>query len=160
MNKRAPKVQNNPADESGTKLRTLLRDLWFGSCARLTVLCAALLLLCPIIGQPGPEWYRFLLIYPFALFLAGAAAVRRAGQMTTVTKCILHPVLTLGGFYLCCYLPYQLTTKPSGAQVLLVLLLVGVLYAVVMGIYLAVTSALRRKKGDAVEYVSQFGKKS
>jgi hypothetical protein len=75
-------------------------------------------------------------------------------------KCVLHPVLTLGGFYLCCYLPYQVSTKPSGAQILLVLLLVGILYAVAMGIYLAIAYALRGKKNENAEYVSQFGKKS
>jgi hypothetical protein len=161
MNKRAPKAQNNRADEPEKKILALMKDLWLGSCARFTVLCVSLLLLSLMMGDSltvAPS--RFLLLFPFAVFLKGATATRRTHQLTVAMKCVLHPVLTLGGFYLCCYLPYQVSTKPSGAQILLVLLLVGILYAVVMGIYLAIAYALRGKKNENAEYVSQFGKKS
>ena len=161
MNKRAPNAQNNRADGFENMVAGFMKDLWMGSCVRFTILCLALLLLSFMMEDSltvAPS--RFLLLFPFAIFLKGAAWTRRTAQLTTVMKCILHPVLTLGGFYLCCYLPYQVSAKPSGAQVFLVLLVVGILYAIVMGIYLAVAYALRGKKNEKAEYVSQFGKKS
>jgi uncharacterized membrane protein len=65
----------------------------------------------------------------------------------------------LGGFYLFCYLPYQVRTKPSGMQVLMLLLAVLLLYAIVAAIYAAVTAKTRQKRVDETPYQSQFGKK-
>ena len=62
------------------------------------------------------------------------------------------------GFYLCCYLPYQVRTNPSGMQILLVLLAAAILYALAMGIYAAVTAKSRQKKRDETPYESQFRK--
>ena len=166
MNKRTPKAHNNPTDQSEAWVVPFLKNLWLGSCARYTVLCLALLLLSAMVSDSLTVTYvdtvRFFLLLPFALCLTLAAMVRRTDKLAVAVRCVLHPILVLGGFAACCYLPYyaQLATKPSGMQVSLVLLLAGILYAVGMGIYLAVAYSLGRKKTDSAEYVSQFGKKS
>lgn len=161
MNKRPPKAQNIQTEPTTLPLADCLRSLWRGTCAWFTVLCTVLLLISlalsdSLIIEPS----RFLLLLPFSFLLAAAALVRRAKRLPVAARCILHPILALGGFYLCCYLPYQINAKPSGSQIFLVLLLVAILYGVGMGIYLGVTYALNRKKDDSADYVSQFGKKS
>ena len=166
MNNRSPKAQNNPTDQPEKQVLSFLKSLWLGSCARYTVLCLILLLISAAISSSLTVTYvdtiRFFLLLPFALCLTLAAMVRRTDKISVGLRFVLHPVLVLGGFGLCCYLPYyaQLLTKPSGMQVFLVLLLVGILYAVCMGIYIAVTYSLGRQKTNSTEYVSQFGKKS
>jgi uncharacterized membrane protein len=70
----------------------------------------------------------------------------------------LHALATLGGFYLCGYLPYQLRTKPSGMQVLIILLAAVILYAVVMAVVTAVSAKSRQKQIDAEPYESRYRK--
>ena len=142
---------------------SLLRDLWLGTCARYTVLCLLLLLISALAAGSLTVTYvdtlRFLLLLPFALCITLAARVRRADTLSTVAKCILHPLLVLGGFYLCCYLPFQLSTKPSGQQILIILCLAALLYGIAMGIVAAIGGRRKRKTADNTPYVSQFGKK-
>ena len=70
----------------------------------------------------------------------------------------LHALATMGGFYLFCYLPYQLRTKPSGTQVFIILLVAVILYGITMAIVAAVTAKTRQKKLDEIPYESQFRK--
>ena len=71
----------------------------------------------------------------------------------------LHPILSLGGFYICCYLPFQVSTKPSGAQVLLMLLLAALVYGLIMTAVCLITASHRRKQTEETPYVSQYTKK-
>ena len=160
MNKPPCKAQNittgtnTPAD--------LIRSLWLGTCARYTVLGLILLVSSAIASDSLTITYvdtvRFFLLLPFGLCLTLAAWVRRSPKLSGGTKVGLHALITLGGFYLFCYLPYQVRTKPSGMQILIILLLTVVLYALVMGIFAAVTAKTRQKKQDSVPYESQFRK--
>ena len=142
---------------------SLLRSLWLSTCARFTVLCLLLLLISAIMADSLTTTYvdtvRFFLLLPFGFCLTVAARVRRSDKLSVGAKCGLHPLASLGGFYLCCYLPYQISTKPSGSQVLIVLLFVAILYGIGMGIYALVTRSSRHKKLEDSPYVSQFGTK-
>ena len=130
MNKSAPKAQNTKAEATAaTDPVAIIRSLWLGTCARYTVLCLTL-----------------------------AAWVRRSDKLSTGAKVGLHALATLGGFYLFCYLPYQVRTKPAGMQVLIILLLVAILYAVAMGIYAAITAKTRQRQVNDTPYESQFRK--
>ena len=157
MNKPAPKEQNKKTAPQ------LLRELWLGACARYTVLCLILLITSAIASESLTVTYvdtvRFFLLIPFGFCLTAAAWVRRSSKLSAGAKWCLHPLATLGGFYLFCYLPYQLRTKPSGMQVLLILLAVTVLYGLVMAIYAAATRKSRQKQADEIPYESQFSKK-
>ena len=84
--------------------------------------------------------------------------MRRSDKLSAGAKVALHSIAVLGGFYLFCYLPYQLRTKPSGMQVLVILLLAAILYGITMAIVAAVTAKARQKKLDEVPYESQFRK--
>ncbi len=161
MNKSTSCVQNNEIVTEKTGLARLLR-LWQGTCVRYTVLslCMLVINLC-LSGdeQAYVEPLRFLLFLPFAFFLTLATVVRRTDRLRTGTRVLLHPACVLGGFYLCLYLPYQLRTKPTGAQALTVILLVAVVYGLAMGIIYLCTRSARQKEIDSAPYESQFGRK-
>ena len=163
MNKSAPKAQNTKAETAvATDPGAIIRSLWLGTCARYTVLCMILLVVSAIASDSLTVTYvdtvRFFLLLPFGLCLTLAAWTRRSPKLGAGAKVGLHALATLGGFYLFCYLPYQVRTKPAGMQVLIFLLLVALLYAFVMGIYAAVTAKTRQKKIDDTPYESQFRK--
>ena len=159
MNKPAREAQNIITE---TTPAARLRSLWLGTCARYTVLGLILLISSAIASDSLTITYvdtvRFFLLLPFGLCLTLSAWVRRSEKLGSGAKVGLHALSTLGGFYLFCYLPYQVRTRPSGMQVLIILLLAVILYALTMGIYAAATAKSRRRKLDSVPYESQFRK--
>jgi hypothetical protein len=164
MNKRPQKDQNTqvtpPAETPAAA--SPLKSLWLGTCARYTVLCLILLVASSIASGSLTVTYvdtvSFLLQLPFGLCLTLAAWVRRSDKLSTGSKVGLHALATMGGFYLFCYLPYQLRTKPSGMQVFIILLVAVILYGITMAIVAAVTAKTRQKKLDEIPYESQFRK--
>ena len=160
MNKQPTNTQTRQAVPPLTRLR----DLWLSSCARYTVLCLLMMVVSAILSDSLTVTYiepvRFFLLLPFAFFLTLAARTRRAEKMSTGAKCLLHPILVMGGFYLCCYLPFQIVSKPSGQQILILVILALLVYGICMGIFLAVSRTLGRKKTDDTPYVSQYNLKN
>ena len=161
MNKPALEAQNiKTADTQSPGV--LLRSLWLGTCARYTILCLIMLVISAIASDSLTVTYvdtvRFFLLLPFGLCLTLATKVRLSPALSAGAKVGLHALAVLGGFYLFCYLPYQVRTKPSGMQVLIILLLAMILYAIVMGICAAVTAKTRQQKVDDTPYESQFRK--
>ncbi len=156
MNKSSTPTQNK-------REGSLPRELWLGSCARYTVLCLGFLLLSAIVADSLTTTYvdtvSFFLLLPFAFFLTLAARIRRADKLSVGLKCALHPILSLGGFYLCCYLPFQIRTKPAGQQILMILLLATLAYGIAVGIICLVSAGRSRRKTADTPYVSQYGKK-
>jgi hypothetical protein len=164
MNKRPQKDQNTqvtPPAETPAAASTL-KSLWLGTCARYTILCLILLVASAIASGSLTVTYvdtvSFLLQLPFGLCLTLAAWVRRSDKLSTGAKVGLHALATLGGFYLFGYLPYQIRTKPTGMQILIILLLAVILYAAAMGIFAAVTAGRRQKRVNDTPYESQFRK--
>ena len=167
-NPRAPRRQTETAAEipaataSGEGKTSLVKSLWLGSCSRFTVLCLIMLVISAIASDSLTVTYvdtvHFFLLLPFGFFLAVAARVRLSESLSTGVKCLLHATVTLGGFYLFAYLPYQVRTKPSPMQVLILLLAAMLLYAAVMGVYALVTHKRRRKAVEDTPYVSQYRK--
>ena len=169
-NKQRPTAVTEPTSSAGRKLA---RELWYGTAARYTVIALVLLLINVILdaasgtGNPANsmsavtvvDTLRFFLLLPFSFLLAAAALIRRNDKLSTGARVLLHPLFTLGGFYLCFYLPYQIQTKPSPAQALLILLAVLILYIIVMTVYLLLTRHRRQKAVDATPYTRQFGSK-
>ncbi len=164
MNKHPQKDQNTQvtSPQKAPTVSSRVRALWLGTCARYTVLCLILLVTSAIASRSLTVTYvdtvHFFLLLPFGLCLTLAALVRRSDKLSTGGKVALHALITLGGFYFFCYLPYQVRTKPSGMQILIVLLAVAILYAIVMAVVAAVTAGARQKKLDSVPYESQFRK--
>lgn len=163
MNKSSSRTQNNQEAPAPIRVESLPRALWLGSCARYTVLCLGFLLLSAIVSDSLTTTYvdtvSFFLLLPFAFFLTLAARVRHADKLSVGGKCALHPLLTLGGFYLCCYLPFQIRTKPAGQQILMILLLAALAYGVVMAVVCLVSAKRSGRQSADTPYVSQYGKK-
>lgn len=162
MNNR-PSNPNDMKKTSAAKPLSLPMALWFGTCARYTVLCLILLVVSAIVSDSATVTYiepiRFFLLLPFGFFLTLATYVRRAEKLSTGAKLGLHPVIVLGGFYLCCYLPFQISSKPAGQQIFLFLLLAILLYGLFMGIFLLISRLLGQKKTEDTPYVSQYSRK-
>ena len=160
MNKSSRKAKNTTVET--TPILPRLRSLWRGTCTRFTLLCLFMLVTSAIASDSLTITYvdsvSFFLLLPFGLCLTLAAGARRSPKLSSGAKVGLHVLCTLGGFYLCCYLPYQVRTNPSGMQILLVLLAAVIVYGLVMGIYAAATAQSRRKKRDETPYESQFHK--
>ena len=160
MNKSPSKDKNKQVETAeATAPLALLRDLWLGTCARFTVLCLILLITSSIASASLSINYvdtvHFFLLLPFGLCLTLATRVRKSDKLSTGAKCGLHPLAFLGGFYFFCYLPYQIRTNPSGMQVLIILLLVALIYAITMAVFALVASKIR-KHTDDTPYESQF----
>jgi uncharacterized membrane protein len=160
MNKRPAEP---PKQTPETTRPSPLRELWLASCARYTVLCMLLLLISAIVSDSLTVTYvdtvRFVLLLPFAVCLALATNLRRTDKLKAGAKCVLHPLLTMGGFYLFGYLPFQLRSKPSGQQILLMLILAILVYGLIMGVVCLVSRAQRRKQLEDTPYVSQYNRK-
>ncbi len=102
----------------------------------------------------------FLLFLPFSLALTAAGMIRRAATLSAALRIFLHPVLSLGGFYLCIFLLYQINRKPSAGVVLAGLVLIAVIYGIIMAILALLTRRKQQKQIEAIPYQSQFGRKS
>ena len=162
MNKRSPEAQNKQTPPPAKS--SLPQALGLGTCARYTVLALVILFFGVITSDSLSVAYvdtvSFFLLLPLGFCLTLATEVRKTDKLTPVAKCLLHPLLVLGGGYLCFYLPFQVRTKPSGSQALMMILLGAILYAAVMTVVLLVSRRSRRKKIDDTPYVSQFGNHS
>ena len=163
MSKRPSPVQNPPEPVEAPRAESLPRALWLGSCTRYTVLCLALLAVSALASDSLTTTYvdtvSFFMLLPFAFFLTLAARVRRSDKLSAGGKCALHPLLTLGSFYLACYLPFQIRTKPSGQQILMILLLAALAYGVTMGVVCLISAKRSTRKSADTPYVSQYGQK-
>lgn len=157
MNKSKAKVQTKV-----TAATPLWKQFLTGTCVRYTVIALLMLAINALIQNDVEgtmvDTLRFFLCLPLAACLTLAAWVRRTDSLPTGGRVVLHPILVLGGFYLCFYLPYQIQTKPSPAQVLFVLLFVLVLYGIAAGIYAIVAGQSRKRKQEKAPYQSQFRK--
>ena len=160
MNKQPRKAQNINSESDSPVAR--LRSLWLGPCARFTLLCLFMLVTSAIASDSLAITYvdtvHFFLLLPFGLCLTLAAGVRRSPKLGSGAKVGLHALCTLGGFYLFGYLPYQVRTKPSDIQILLILLAAVLVYTLIMGVYAAATAKSRQKKRNETPYESQFRK--
>jgi hypothetical protein len=155
MKQQAPRTQSDVARTSNFSVKELLT----GMCVRYTVFCMVILLISSLMGGSTKDTVvvtaRFFLLLPLSLCLTLAALVRRS-HLGTPIKAILHPMLSLGGLYLCGYLPYQVSAKPTGEQVLAILLLALIIYAITAVIYLMVTRKKRQRMIDDTPYEGVF----
>jgi amino acid transporter len=159
MNKPAQEAQNNQKLASSP-----VKEIWLGTCARYTVLTLLILFFGMITSESLTVTYvdtvSFFLLLPLGFCFTLATRLRKADRISATTKCILHPLLVLGGGYFCFYLPYQVRSKPSGGQALIMILLGVILYVAVMAVVLLVSRKARQKKIDNTPYVSQYGNRT
>lgn len=155
MKQQAPRTAQSTEIDPIAWIKTLLS----GICVRFTVLCILILLISLLtsdsLENTVVDTARFFLLLPLSLCLTLATLVRRS-RLGKVAKVLLHPTLSLGGLYLCAYLPYQISVKPTGEQTLAVSLLALLIYAVTATVYLIANRKKHQKAIDDTPYESVF----
>ena len=163
MNKHPRRVQNK--QDAPATLSTVKRFV-AGACLRYTLLTVGVLVVHALFTalESGTNPYidpsLLWLLIPFALCLTAAAAIRRADKLSRAVRYTLHPLLSLGSFYLCLYLPYQIDAKPRAATTFVILLCAAAVYAAIVGVMALITHRRRQKTLDKTPYVSRFGDKN
>lgn len=139
----------------------LVRDMLASTCIWFTVLFLLVILFGAVASGSFTMNYihtvRYLLLIPFAFCLTLAGMVRRS-SLPVAARAVLHLICSVGGFYLCVYLPYQLESKPLGRNVLIIMLLSLVVWLIAFFIYLGITRRRSRRAIEEKPYVSQFRK--
>lgn len=163
MNKSPRRAQNM---QKASSPAALARRMALGTCVRYTLILAGVLLVhalstaFALTNNPYIATSLLWLLLPYSLLLTAATAVRKADKLSVGLRVFLHPVLTLGGFYLCVYLPYQIEWTPTGQATLIVLVTAAIIYAAVMAAILLITRKKSRKTQEQTPYVSRFGDKN
>ncbi len=99
-------------------------------------------------------------ILPFSFLLATANIFfKYATDWGIGWRVSIHYCLTLGGAFVCLYLPNKVEGA-SSSQGLILFVVMTVLYAVIMGIVLGVRARIRHVTRDSAHYKSLYGKKS
>ena len=119
------------------------------SCCVFTLCSMILILINWMMGgeMAGKSIYvnAFLLLYPFSLCVATARYIRLSKSVLVWVKCVLHPLLCLGGI-LMAYLPYMTRNGFSAGQVLVH----WVAFIAVYGITMLLVALLSKSLGGKI----------
>ena len=129
------------------------------TCVYFTVTTFVILIVNWIMAglQNGMRPLALILILPFSLCFAIANVLLRYGKLQRALAVVLHYILTVGGVFLCLYLPMrQPGSTASGAFLFFALL--TLLYALVMGVIGIVKGRAGRLKSDSKDYKSVYKK--
>ena len=109
-------------------------------------------------NSTGIQPVKLIAVLPFAIFFAAANDLYRSAKWARWLRVLCHYVLTVGGAFLFLYLPNKdPSQKASGALLLFVVF--TVVYFLIMGTVLIVTSRIQRVKRDTKGYQSVYRKK-
>lgn len=124
------------------------------TCIYTTVLFSAAMLFVLMGGMTSFATASYFLILAFCAFFALANVLFATVNWSVWWRTAIHAILTLGGFYLCIIIRYSDIGTPRESLVLFAVL-VTALYAVCMGVFLAVRYA-KQKKAEAKRYQSVY----
>ena len=95
-------------------------------------------------------------IFPFSFLLATANVFFKYAQDWGIGwRVSIHYCLTLGGAFVCLYLPNK-TDGATGSQGLVLFVVMTVLYAVIMGVILGIRARIDRVTRDTTRYKSLY----
>ncbi len=137
----------NKKPTSPTPARRHPAMIWLtdGACW-FAVLCMLFLLInINAVFTQGVDPLRLLLLYPLSLCFSAAGMVRRS-KLSKSARYALHPLLSVGGFYLCGFLPYQIQSNARASTALIMMVLTLIVYGLIVGI----AALVLRKKNAAV----------
>ncbi|MCI6502467.1 MAG: hypothetical protein MSA49_04470 [Clostridia bacterium] len=134
--------------------KKILNTVFFHTCAYFTVFTLILLIIQASAGDSNTAYVkpsRFLLVLPFALFIALADVLFLLPKLQKAVALLFHCLITMLGFFFFMYLPVS-----GSIQMLPILLLALILYGIVMTVCMIPTIVRgKRAKKDAV-YTSVF----
>lgn len=131
------------------------------TCIYFTVTSFLILLIYQILSKDttyGLQPVAMVLIFPFSLLFAIANVQFAHANLPRAVRVCIHYALTVGGAFVCLYLPNK-SGGSTAAQGFILYLALTVLYAVFMAIFLIVIARVRRVTRDESEYQSVYKKK-
>lgn len=129
-------------------MKSWIKRLFTGTCVWFTVLAVGLMLIRSAMGGfDGAiiDVSRFLLLLPCCLFWAGAGTIYRHTALSGQVRLLAHYLLTILAPFLFLWLP---SGTHAGAQNLLAIGLLTVLYALGFGIFLLTRHRFRNIKEE------------
>ncbi len=105
----------------------------------------------------GMQVGALIAILPFAVLFSAANTVYRHTKLGLAARVSIHYVLTVGGAFVCLYLPNK-DPQQSASAAFILFLVFTLLYAIVMGIVLYVGHRIRRVQRDEAKYHSVYKK--
>ena len=136
------------------KFKAFIKAFLIHTCIYSTVLFSAAMLFCLLGNMTSFATASYFLILAFCAFFAAANVIFAKTNLSIWWRTIIHAALTLGGFALCFLIRYADIGTPR-ESVTLFAVLVSVLYAICMGVFLAVRYA-KQKKAEAKRYQSVY----
>lgn len=132
--------------------------LW--SCVYYTVTTFVILFLYLILNKDlsgGLQAVALICVLPFSICFAGANTLYRHSELQKWLRVLLHYALTVGGAFICLYLPNK-DPQQSSSTALVLFIVFTVLYALVMGTVLVVYARIHRVQRDEAKYESVYKK--
>lgn len=106
----------------------------------------------------GFNLVALVLVFPFSLLFATANTLYRHTKMKKGGRLLLHFLLTVGGAFLCLYLPNKAPDQGTFGAVV-IFMTFSLVYWVIMGAVLGISARTRRVKREAAAYSSVYRKK-
>lgn len=139
-------------------MKTILKRVLVHTCICFTLTSLLLLFIYWVISKDtthGIQPLPFLLMLPFSFLFALANAELSRAPMPKVLRVAIHYILTVGGAFVCLYLPNRGSGSTS-SQGLVLFFVFTALYAVIMIPLLILSARARHVKRDETEYKSVY----
>ena len=140
------------------KPKDYVKSVALGACVTYTVTIFLFLFLYFLLNKDlsgGVQPVALIAILPFAILFACANVIYRKTPLAKWLRVLIHYVLTVGGAFLCLYLPNKNPEVPASKAMILFLIFTAV-YAVAMGAVLLISARIRRVKRDEGKYDSVY----
>lgn len=137
-----------------------IKKIALDSCVYYTVSTFLVLFLYFVLNTDlaeGVQPLALIAILPFSILFAIANTIFRHTSLDRWARLLIHYTLTVGGSFLFLYLPNK-DPQQTASQSALLFLVFTILYALVMGAVLIVSSRIARVKRDEANYHSVYKK--
>lgn len=142
-------------------MKQYLRRILVHTCVYFTVTSFFILLIYQILSKDttyGLQPLAMVLIFPFSLLFAVANIQFAHAKLPMAARVLIHYALTVGGAFVCLYLPNK-SNGSTAAQGFILFLTFSILYAIIMTVFLLIRARARRVTRDETEYQSVYKKK-
>lgn len=142
-------------------MKPVLKRVLTHTCIYFTLTSLLLLFIYWVVSKDtthGIQPLPFLLMLPFSFFFSLANAQLTRAPIPKAVRVAIHYVLTVGGAFVCLYLPNRGSGSTS-SQGLVLFFAFSALYAAVMIPVLILTARAKRVTRDETEYTSVYTKK-
>lgn len=140
------------------KPKDYVKSIALGACVTYTAATFFILFLYFLLNKDlsgAMHPVALIAILPFAILFSSANVIYRKTPLAKWLRVLIHYVLTVGGAFLCLYLPSKNPETPA-AKAMMLFLIFSAVYAVVMTAVLLIAARIRRVKRDEGKYNSVY----